>query len=133
NGGVYHSSVVARVTLIDFFHDLSRTRGAFLVYDDGVRRRSHPRAAVGQAAGGFSARLAALGIGKGDAVVFWSENRPEWIVAFWGCLLAGVVVVPTAYRAPPDFLARVSRIVRARLVLVGEDVPPVRAPLDAPI
>ena len=24
---------------------------------------------------------------KADTVVFWSENRPEWVVAFWGCLL----------------------------------------------
>lgn len=63
------------------------------------------------------------GFRKGDAVVFWSENRPEWIVAFWGCLLLGVVVVPIDYRASPDFLARVTRIVRARLILVGQDVP----------
>src|SRR5262249_8574875 len=53
-------------------------------------------------------------------------NRPEWIVAFWGCLVAGVVVVPIDYRASPDFLARVSRIVSARLILTGQDVPPIR-------
>jgi long-chain acyl-CoA synthetase len=124
---------VARVTLIDFFHDLSRARGAFLVYDDGFRSRGHSYEEVGRAARGFAARLAARGIHKGDAVVFWSENRPEWIVAFWGCLLAGVVVVPIDYRASPDFLARVSGIVRAKLVLVGQDVPPLRGPLAAPI
>ena len=57
------------------------------------------------------ARLHALGLRKGDKVVFWSENRPEWIVAFWGCLLGGIVVVPIDYRASPDFLARVAAIV----------------------
>ena len=113
-----------RDTLIDFFHDLARARGLFLVYDDGFRCRSHTYAQVARAARGFAARLHELGLRKGDKVVFWSENRPEWIVAFWGCLLGGIVVVPVDYRASPDFLARVSRIVAAKLLLIGQDVPP---------
>ena len=113
-----------RDTLIDFFHDLARARGLFLVYDDGFRCRSHSYAEVARAARGFAARLHELGLRKGDKVVFWSENRPEWIVAFWGCLLGGIVVVPVDYRASPDFLARVSRIVAAKLLLIGQDVPP---------
>jgi long-chain acyl-CoA synthetase len=115
---------VRRDTLLDFFHDLSLTNGEFLVYDDGFRSRSYSYAEVGRAARGFAARLHELGLRKGDKVVFWSENRPEWIVAFWGCLLVGVVVVPIDYRASPDFLARVASIVAARLMLVGQDVPP---------
>ena len=107
-----------------FSNDLARARGDFLVYDDGFRSRSHTYEQVARAARGFAARLHELGLRKGDKVVFWSENRPEWIVAFWGCLLGGIVVVPIDYRASPDFLARVSRIVAAKLVLIGQDVPP---------
>ena len=88
---------------------------------------------VGRAARGFAARLHAAGLRKGDKVVFFSENRPEWIVAFWGCLLCGVVVVPIDYRSSPDFLARVSRIVAAKLVLVGQDVPPIADTGGAPV
>jgi len=117
---------VSRDSLIDFFHDLARARGQFLVYDDGFRTRSYSYAEVGGAARGFAARLADAGVRKGDAVVFWSENRPEWIVAFWGCLLSGIVVVPIDYRSSPEFLARISRKVAARLVLIGEDVPPAK-------
>ena len=106
-----HSSPVRRETLIDFFDDLSRARGEFLVYDDGFRSRSLTYAEVARAARGFARRLRDAGINRGDKVVFFSENRPEWIVAFWGCLLGGVVVVPIDYRASPDFLARVARIV----------------------
>jgi long-chain acyl-CoA synthetase len=115
---------VPRDSLIDFFHDLSRIRGDFLVYDDGFRSHTRSYGDVSRAARGFAARLHGLGLRKGDAVVFWSENRPEWIAAFWGCLLDGVVVVPIDYRASPDFLVRVSRIVSAKLVLIGQDVPP---------
>src|SRR4051812_33235911 len=130
---VYHSSTVPRDTLIDFFRDLERTRGRFLVYDDGFRCRSHTYGQVSLAARGFAARLHALGLRKGDKVVFWSENRPEWIVAFWACLLRGIVVVPIDYRASPDFLARVVRIVSARLILIGQDVPPFDAPAEASV
>jgi len=115
---------VPRDTLIDYFNDLARTRGLFLVYDDGFRCRSHTYAQVARAARGFAARLHELGLRKGDKVVFWSENRPEWIVAFWGCVLGGIVVVPIDYRASPAFLARVSRIVAAKLLVIGQDVPP---------
>ena len=72
-----------RNTLIDYFDDLAKARGQFLVYDDGLRTRSYSYGEVGQAARGFASRLAHAGLHKGDKVVFWSENRPEWVVAFW--------------------------------------------------
>ena len=125
-----------RVTLVDFFHDLANTRGDFLVHDDGFRSRAYSYAQVSAAARGYAARLDRLGLSKGDAVVFWSENRPEWIVAFWACLLKGVAVVPIDYRASAEFLARVVAIVRARLVVVGQEVPLAqlsRVRLEAPI
>ena len=111
-----------RDTLLDFFHDVSAGRGTFLVYDDGYRTRSYTYAETANGARGFAARLQSAGIGKGDKVVFWSENRPEWIIALWGCLLNGSVAVPIDYRASPEFLARVSRIVDAKLFLFGDDI-----------
>ena len=123
----------ARDTLVDFFHDLARAKGEFLAYDDGFRTHRYSYAQVGRAACGFAGRLTEAGLRKGDKVVIWSENRPEWIVAFWGCLLNGIVVVPIDYRTSPDFLARVSRIVGAKLVLIGQDVPAVNVALDPPV
>jgi len=119
---------VARDTLIDVFHDFSHTRGDFLVYDDGFRSRSYSYEETTRRAKHFAVHLDNLGLTRGDAVVFWSENRPEWIAAFWGCLLRGVVVVPVDYRSSQDFLLRVSRIVAARLVLIGQEV---SAPRDS--
>ncbi len=110
-----------RDTLIDFFADLVTVRGEFLVYDDGYRRRGYSYADVGRAARGFAARLAGAGLGKGDKVVFWGENRPEWIACYWGCLIAGVIVVPIDYRSAPEFVLRVARLVEARVLLLGEE------------
>ena len=83
---------------------------------------SIPTKTSGRAARGFAARLAAAGLAKGDKVVFWGENRPEWIVCYWGCLLSGIIVVPIDYRSSADFVERVSSQVRARVILVGDDV-----------
>src|SRR6202050_4559909 len=39
-------------------------------------------------------QLQAWGIHKGDRVVLLSENRPEWAVADFACLMLGAVDVP---------------------------------------
>jgi long-chain acyl-CoA synthetase len=111
-----------RRTLLDFYADLSSTPGEFVVYDDGYRSWSYSYADVTEAARVFAGRLRSEGIGKAEAVTIWAENRAEWIIALWGCLLEGVVLVPIDYRASADFLMRVSDIVKARVVLVGDAV-----------
>ena len=115
-----------RDTLLDYFHDRLRGDTEFLVHDDGYRVRRLSYDAVRRAALAFAGRLAGAGVQAGDPVLFWGENRPEWIVAFWGCLLRGAVVVPIDYRASAAFLEAVARRVDARLLLVGDDVPPAR-------
>jgi long-chain acyl-CoA synthetase len=111
-----------RETLLDFFDDLCRTSGTFLVHDDGFRVRSWTYTEVGAGARAFAATLARQGIGSDDKVVIWGENRPEWIVAFWGTLLRGAILVPIDYRASPEFLGKVAGIVEAKAVLVGDEV-----------
>ena len=78
---------------------------------------------VGRAARGFAAKLAGAGLNKGDKVIFWGENRPEWIACYWGCLIAGIIVVPIDYRSSAEFVTKISRLVDARLVLLGDDIP----------
>ena len=112
-----------RDTLVDFFRDLVTIRGEFLVYDDGYRHRSYSYEDVGRAARGFAARLHATGLRKGDKVVFWGENRPEWLACYWGCLISGIIGVPIDYRSSADFVAKVRGLVRAAIVLIGDDVP----------
>ncbi len=121
---IHDNAAVPRDTLIDFFDDLAVNRGEFLVHDDGYRSRGYRYSQIATAARAFDERLAESGLTKGDKVILWSENRPEWIVALWGCLLRGVILVPIDYRASLDLVLRVRRIVEARLVLVGEQVTP---------
>ena len=110
-------------TLLDFFQGLGSLGGDFLVHDDGYRVRRHTYAAVASAAASVAARLQRDGVSKGDAVLIWSENRPEWVVALWGCVLAGAIAVPIDYRSSAEFAARVRTIVGAKRVFVGDEVP----------
>ncbi len=109
-------------TLIDLFQSLEQRRGEFLVYDDGYRVRRHSYADVTRAARGFAARLMAHGVHKGDKVMLWGENRPEWIACYWGILLAGAVAVPIDFRSSHEFANRIRTIVGAAVVLAGDDV-----------
>ncbi len=68
-----------------------------------------------EAAFSFCRELEARGIGKGDRVMLWGENCAEWIAAFFGCALGGVVVVPMDDGAAAEFAGRVSRQVEAKL------------------
>ena len=110
-----------RQSLVDLFYGFSKCQAEFLQYDNGYRSWRYTYAQVGLAAQHFAARLGEHNIGKGDKVVIWSENRPEWVAAFWGCLLAGVIVVPIDYHLSPRFLQHVQEIVDARLILLGEE------------
>src|SRR3972149_6154592 len=98
-----------RETLLDFFEDFAASNDTFVVHDDGYRVRTITYRQLADASRLFAARLQREGVGARDKVVIWSENRAEWLIAFWGCLVAGAIVVPVDYRASEDLLRRVAR------------------------
>ena len=63
----------------------------------------------------FCRELEARGIGKGERVMLWGEDCAEWVAAFFGCSLGGVVVVPMDDGTSADFAVRVSGQVEAKL------------------
>jgi long-chain acyl-CoA synthetase len=112
----------ARASVVELLGEFVVRTQPYLIYDNGYRHWSYSYAQVAGAAYRFAARLAASGLGRGDKVLIWSESRPEWIVAFWGCALLGIVVVPVDARSSAEFAARVARIAEVRLVLAGDSV-----------
>ncbi len=68
---------------------------------------------------GFAEHLRNAGIRKGDRILFWGENRPEWVVALWACLLEGVVATPIDFRSSAAIVERIAGIVEAKALLVG--------------
>src|SRR6202045_4090892 len=110
-----------RVSLVDFFHDFAGLPQEFLIYDDGFRSHHYRYNEVPVQAHAFAARLRAAGLVKDDKVILYGENRPEWIIALWGCLLEGIIVAPIDYRSSAEFVERIDQIVEARAILIGEE------------
>lgn len=111
--------------LPQFFRRIAQYRQEFIVHDDGFRGWTFTYGDIVRLAGSFAARLRKQGIRKGDTVLVWSESRPGWIVALWGCLLEGAVVVPVEPQSSLELFHRIEQRVRPRLVLLGDRVPDV--------
>lgn len=88
-----------------------------IVRYEGVRRRVATYGDLARMAGRFAALLEDRGIGKGERVLLWAENGAEWVAAFHGCILRGVMVVPLDAFGSADFARRVGADVKPRLVV----------------
>ncbi len=108
-----------RNSLIDYL-DIFRHRGSECAYVHrrGYRTERWSYRQIAETAFQFARELEALQIGTGDHVVLWGENCAEWVIAFFGCLLRGVIVVPMDDASASDFVLRVSQQIHTKL-LVG--------------
>ena len=102
-------------TLIDDFRRFDREIA--VVHYRGNRRHVTTYGDLARLAGRFAAFLAQQGIVQGDRVLLWADNSAEWIAAFHGCLLRGVLAVPLDAAGTADFAARVAADVRPKLAV----------------
>ena len=91
------------------FNNFADIHSEYVVYCDGYRSWSYRYDEIAGASRAFAERLRRESIGKGDKVIIWSEARPEWIAAFWGCLLNGSIVVPIDYRSSAEVMCNTQR------------------------
>ncbi|MFL5658843.1 MAG: AMP-dependent synthetase/ligase [Ktedonobacteraceae bacterium] len=66
---------------------------------------------------GFAGYLQKQQLEKGNCILIWSASRSNWLVAYLGALLAGVIVVPLDISSKEDFLNRVAEITDAKLLI----------------
>jgi long-chain acyl-CoA synthetase len=106
-------------TLLDDFRRYGRQKA--VVRHRGVRRRFTTYGELACMAGRFAALLAQRKIVSGQRVILWAGNSAEWIAAFYGCMLRGVLAVPLDANGSAEFAAKVAADVRPRLV-VGDEM-----------
>jgi len=58
--------------------------------------------------------LLAAGLVKGDRVVLWSENRPQWMSVWMGTVIAGICIVPVDFLATEQECLNIIKITRAK-------------------
>jgi len=111
-------------SLVDFVSRYAARGNEIAVrYRRGYRMETWTYAQIAQQANGVARELEFRGIGKGDAVLLWGENSPEWIGAFFGCLLRGAVSVPIDHGSTAEFAARVAREVDSKLIFRSRALP----------
>src|SRR5216683_2785899 len=107
-----------RTTLASYLEDfLSRGNEPAFVHRHGLRVKRWSYTQIAKTAVRFARELEARRIAKGDRVLLWARNSPEWVSAFFGCLLRGVIVVPLDLQSEPGFVKRVEAQVKAKLAL----------------
>ena len=94
-----------------------------LSFKSGLRYRQWSYAQLWEEAGKVASLLQQRGINKGDRVLLWGPNCPQWVLVFFGCMRAGVIAVPLDLRSNPDFVWGVASKVRPRLAFVSRVTP----------
>ncbi|HEV2802178.1 MAG TPA: AMP-binding protein [Pyrinomonadaceae bacterium] len=113
----------SRQTILSYLDDYLRRGGAtMLVGTRGLRRASWSYERVVLTARRVACELEARGVGRGERVLLWGENSPEWVAAFWGCLLRGAVVVPLDKESSPEFVSTVIGQTSASLAFLSRSV-----------
>lgn len=89
-------------------------------WHNGYRTRLWSYAELRERSRAVAGELERRGIVAGDCVAIWGENRPEWLAAYWGCLLRGVTVVPVDFHSSPALAEKIAKLTAAKLTLLGE-------------
>lgn len=66
---------------------------------------------------GFAGFLQQQGIAQGERIIIWSASRSDWMLAYLGALLLGIVVVPLDVNTKEDFLERIAAVTEAKLLI----------------
>src|ERR1700737_1945433 len=111
-----------RRSLIEYLADYGR-HGRGMAYGErsGYRMARWTYRDVADVATQFARELEARRIGPGDRVLLCGRNSAEWVAAFLGCILRGVVAVPMDQGATADFAGRVAQQVDAKLLVVARE------------
>jgi len=108
--------------LADLLGRVAASEAEFLIYDDGFRGWTFSYRQIAVAADVLRRRLRERGVQKGDKAVIWSESRPGWVAALWGCLIEGVILVPVDPQSSVDLFRRIEQKIQPRVILLGDKV-----------
>lgn len=106
------------------FENANRETDIALSYRRRLRWSRWSYAKLARTASQFARELERRGIHKGDHVMIWGENCPEWVAAFYGSMLRGAIVVPVDEQSTRDFVERVVAQTSPRILLHGMRVDP---------
>jgi long-chain acyl-CoA synthetase len=114
-----------RVNLLSLFTDFSRySEDVAFVHHRGYRRESLTYRVFAAKAIQCAHELKSRGVRTNDRVLLCGPNSPEWVTAFWACLLRGAVVVALDESSSSGFVTRVVAEARISFAFLSRSTPP---------
>jgi long-chain acyl-CoA synthetase len=104
-----------------FFAVVDRNDRVVVMHRRAIQWVSISSSELYQSVVGVARALREWGISKGDRVAILSENRPEWTIADFACLLTGAVVVPVYTTLTGEQTAYLLHDSGARVVFVSSE------------
>ncbi|PYV56984.1 MAG: long-chain fatty acid--CoA ligase [Acidobacteria bacterium] len=109
-------------TLNDIFFDIAgRDQPHFLLRKTQTGWEPISSKEFATKVGGVLSALRSWGISRGDRVAILSENRHQWVVADFACMLLGAVVVPIYTTLTPEQTSELLRDSGARAIFVSSN------------
>jgi len=115
--------ISTRQTLLSYLDDYVRRTDTVFVQRQGLRLVTWSYRKLVLTSRRTARELESRGVGPGARVILCGANSAEWVAAFWGCLLRGVVVVPIDRQSSAEFVSSVQQQTDARLVIADRDAP----------
>ena len=112
-------------TIVEFLRRAVEEHGPrdALMFKPGFRYQRWSYDRLWAESGQVATLLQRRGLSKGDQVLVWGPNCPQWVLIFFGCLRAGVIAVPLDLRSAPDYVERVISRITPKLAFTSRYTP----------
>jgi long-chain acyl-CoA synthetase len=110
-------------SLVDDFerHSARHPRDLAIVAPHGLRQQRLSYGELARLARRFAAELQRREIKKGDRLLILGQNGPEWVAAFFGSVLRGVLPVPLDFAGGVQLAQSVAQEVSPKLIIGAAD------------
>src|SRR5579859_6729690 len=121
-------------TLTSYIQQMARLKQQTAFIEQGVyRSREYSYGLVVERARAFagwlhSKQFCSEAGGEAPRVVLWAVPGARWAMAFYGCVMAGMTVVPVDAGFSPEFLRRIADRSRASLLITARTLQDGREP-----
>jgi long-chain acyl-CoA synthetase len=102
--------------LLDFLKWKRHPNRVAVIEQTPFRQRKYTGKQLDRDIAGMAASFQKMGIGEGDKVILWGENSEQWLATFYACLRLKIVSVPLDPGFSPEFVEKIRRITKAKLV-----------------
>ena len=113
------------VTVVNFLRGAVERYGSrdALLFKPTFRYQRWSYSRLWNESGQVATLLQRRGLTKGDQVILWGPNSPHWVLVFFGCIRAGVILVPLDLRSAEDYIARVVSRTDPKLAFTSRSTP----------